>query len=140
MWDQLRSFYVARRRWYELYALFVSLGDLPAALETLLTHDLMPAMDKRAVESILHFSLAESLLSVWGLIESSTESDKDILQEILSTPLETTAKQWLHVFIMFESFKEQEEPRSISLPMVSNMLRDFSCLLVRFPPDSLSRS
>lgn len=141
MWDQLQSFYVARRRWYELYALFVSLGELPAALDTLFTHDLMPAMDKGVVESILHFSLAESLLAVWGLVEPSTElTEKHILETILSTPLEPTSKQWLSIFILFESFKEQEEERSLSLPGVSNMLRDFSCLLVRFPPNPLSIS
>lgn len=134
MWDQLRSFYVARRRWYELYALFVSSGDLPAALETLLRHDLTPAMDKRAVESILHFSMTESLLAVWGLIEPNTElTEKDILQGVLSSPLEPTAKQWLSIYILFQSFKEKEGPRSIALPDASDLLKDFSCLLVRFP-------
>lgn len=63
MFDQMRSLYKDRRRWFEYYELSVAVGDLPGAMDTLLTQKLLPVIDKKTSEYILHYTMAETLLS-----------------------------------------------------------------------------
>ncbi|KAJ5669323.1 hypothetical protein N7462_010393 [Penicillium macrosclerotiorum] len=129
MFDQLRSFYATKGRWFEYYESSLAVGDLPAAMDTLLTHKLMPVVDKKTVESILHYTMAELLLAHRGIIENRPELAKDFLESSRSTPLEKTAMHWLTLFDLVD--KIPNEIAAASAKTVSEgLLKDFFCLFV----------
>ncbi|KAJ5127660.1 hypothetical protein N7448_008439 [Penicillium atrosanguineum] len=128
MFDQMRSLYKERHRWFEYYELSVAVGDLPAAMDTLLTQKLLPVIDKKMAESILHYSMAETLLHHRDLVGSRPELDKDLLQSSRSTPLEKTALQWLNVFNSIDEYGEKSTQASFKSLVASPILIDFFCL------------
>lgn len=127
MFDQMRSLYKERRRWFEYYELSVAVGDLPGAMETLLTQKLLPVIDKKLAESILHYSMAETLLHHHGLVESRPELERDLLQSSRSTPLEKTALQWLKIFNSIDEYEEKSAQSSFKSLVASPILVDFFC-------------
>lgn len=133
MWDDLNLFYTTNRKWPEAYELQVFLGDLHAAMNTLLTHDLLRSIDKQAAESILNFAMAETLLARLGLTEKRPELYQDLLRAALSSPMENLAQQWLNLFHLFDSFADKDALRSASQKAIKSPLRDFTSLLVRLP-------
>lgn len=128
MFDQMRSLYKERLRWFEYYELSVALGDLPEAMNTLLTQKLLPVVDKRMAELILHYAMAETLLHHRHLVESRPELEKDLLQSSRSTPLEKTALQWLNIFNSIDEYGAKSAQASFKSLVASPILLDFFCL------------
>lgn len=128
MFDQMRSLYEDRRRWFEYYELSVAVGDLPGAMDTLLTQKLLPVIDKKTAESIFHYTMAETLLCHRGIAESRPELEKDLLQSSRSTPLEKTSLQWLDIFNLIDQFEEKDAQTSFKSLVLSPILTDFFCL------------
>jgi hypothetical protein len=128
MFDQMRSLYKDRRRWFEYYELSVAVGDLPGAMDTLLTQKLLPVVDKKTAECIFHYSMAEILMSYPGLTESRPELEKNLLQSSRSTHLEKTALQWLGVFSLIDAFEEKGAETAFKSLVASPILIDFFCL------------
>ncbi|KAJ5674702.1 uncharacterized protein N7477_004636 [Penicillium maclennaniae] len=128
MFDQMRSLYKERHRWFEYYELSVAVGDLPEAMNTLLTQKLLPVIDKKVAEMILHYSMAETLLNHRHLIDSRPELEKDLLQSSRSTPLEKTALQWLSIFNLIDDYEGKSAQASFKSLGASPILVDFFSL------------
>ncbi|KAJ5166413.1 DNA helicase UvrD-like C-terminal [Penicillium canariense] len=129
MYDQLRSFYNEKGRWYEYYETSVAAGDLPAAMDTMLCHKLMHVLDKKTVETILHYSMVEVLFAHFGIIEGRPELEQDFLKPLRSTPLENPTVQWLTIFELADSLQNQLAPATMKT-LHDGILKDFFCLFV----------
>lgn len=133
MWDDLHSFYTTHRKWSELYELHVSLGDVHAAMSTLMTRNLLHSIDKPATESMFNFAMIETLLARLGLVEKRPELDHGLLQAALKSPMESLAQQWLNFFNLFEASEDKVALESACVKVMLTPLRDLTCLLVRRP-------
>ena len=67
MFDQLRSFYEAKKRYRDLFELCLSIGDLTTALDTVITHSLDSVSDKN-IEKLFNYVVAESIFIRRGFI------------------------------------------------------------------------
>lgn len=133
MWDDLLSFYTINRKWIDVYELHVSLGDLHAAMSTLLARKLLRSVEKQTVEPIFNFVMVQTLLARLDLTEKRPELEKDLLSAALKSPIETLARLWLSLFSLFSSFENEDALISVSRILLNSPLGDFTCLLVWLP-------
>lgn len=130
MWDQMRQLFAASQRWLDYFELSVSIGDLPAAVDTLLAHRLMPVINQETAEITLHFAMTEILLARCGVIGTRLELEKDLVKACRSTPLEKLALQWLEIFDLIDTLQVKGTPASFKVGD-SGLLTDFFSLFVR---------
>lgn len=63
MMDDLCSYYAANDRWLEYYETSLANGDVMAAVDAVITHDLIEKVDAEVFEQALNYAMAESLIS-----------------------------------------------------------------------------
>ena len=97
-------------------------------MNTLLAQKLLPVIDKKMAELVLHYSMAETLLHHRHLVESRSELEQDLLQSSRSTPLEKTALQWLNIFNLIDEYGGKSAQASFKSLVASPILVDFFCL------------
>ncbi|KAJ5519217.1 DNA helicase UvrD-like C-terminal [Penicillium expansum] len=107
MWDQLRALYSSKSRWFEYYDLSVAVGDIPAAISTLLVHKLMPVVDKPVVEKLFNYSMVESN----------------------RLTLEKLGAQWKALLLLMDDFDDIDQPASVK-HLDKGLLKDVFCLFV----------
>lgn len=132
MWDQLRALYSSKSRWFEYYDLSVAVGEIPAAIRTLLVHKLMPVVDKPVVEKLFNYSMVEVLYYHRDLIAGKPERD-GLLKSVKSTCLEKLGAQWKTLLLLIDDFEDVDLPASVK-NLDKGPLRDLFCLFVRFQP------
>lgn len=130
MWDQLRALYSSKSRWFEYYDLSVAVGDIPAAISTLLVHKLMPVVDKPVVEKLFNYSMVEVLHSQRDLIPGKPERD-GLLKSVKSTYLEKLGAQWKSLLLLMDDFDDIDQPASVK-HLDKGLLKDVFCLFVGF--------
>ncbi|OGE51205.1 hypothetical protein PENARI_c014G04055 [Penicillium arizonense] len=126
MWDQLRGLFYTSGRWFEYYELSLAVGDVSAALNTMLQFGLLPAADKQIAQMMFHYAMAEVFYGRNNLPPPIYERDR-ILGSVQSTWLEQLGKQWsdLHKF----GDEIYDEKASMSTTRLQNgLLKDFFCL------------
>ncbi|KGO54138.1 DNA helicase, UvrD-like, C-terminal [Penicillium expansum] len=128
MWDQLRALYSSKSRWFEYYDLSVAVGDIPAAISTLLVHKLMPVVDKPVVEKLFNYSMVEVLHSQRDLIPGKPERD-GLLKSVKSTYLEKLGAQWKSLLLLMDDFDDIDQPASVK-HLDKGLLKDVFCLFV----------
>lgn len=132
MWDQLRALYSSKSRWFEYYDLSVAVGEIPAAISTLLVHKLMPVVDKPVVEKLFNYSMVEVLYAHRDLIPGKPERD-GLLKSVKSTYLEKLGAQWKTLLLLIDDFDDVDLPASVK-NLDKGLLKDIFCLFVRFQP------
>lgn len=130
MTDQLRSFYESKGRWFELYELTVFAGDLFSAMNILLTHKLLPVVDKKIIETLFQYAVTELFFVQRGFVQGKPEGHADLLKASKSTWLERIAQKWQMAFELIKSFEDENAPTSVK-ELEEGLLKDFFCLFVR---------
>jgi hypothetical protein len=128
MWDQLRGLFYTSGRWFEYYELSLAVGDISAALNTILQCGLLPAADKQVAQMIFHYAMAEAFYGRNNIPPPIYERGR-ILGAVQTTWLEDVGKQWsdLHKF----GDDIYDEKASMSTKRLQNgLLKDFFCLYV----------
>ncbi|KAJ5375537.1 DNA helicase UvrD-like C-terminal, partial [Penicillium concentricum] len=128
MWDQLRALYSSKSRWFEYYDLSVAVGDIPAAISTLLIHKLIPVVDKPIVEKLFNYSMVEVLYAHRDIIPGNRERD-GLLKSVKSTYLEKIGAQWKTLLLLIEEFEDMDSPASVK-NLEKGLLKDIFCLFV----------
>ncbi|KUM63621.1 hypothetical protein ACN42_g3458 [Penicillium freii] len=128
MWDQLRALYSSKSRWFEYYDLSVAVGEIPAAISTLLVHKLMPVVDKPVVERLFNYSMVEVLYAHRDLIPVKPERD-GLLKSVKSTYLEKLGAQWKALLLLIDDFDDVDLPASVKT-LDKGLLKDIFCLFV----------
>ncbi|OQD61522.1 hypothetical protein PENPOL_c016G10680 [Penicillium polonicum] len=128
MWDQLRALYSSKSRWFEYYDLSVAVGEIPAAISTLLVHKLMPVVDKPVVERLFNYSMVEVLYAHRDLIPGKPERD-GLLKSVKSTYLEKLGAQWKALLLLIDDFDDVDLPASVKT-LDKGLLKDIFCLFV----------
>ncbi|KAJ5437376.1 Tetratricopeptide-like helical [Penicillium cf. griseofulvum] len=128
MWDQLRALYSSKCRWFEYYDLSVAVGDIPAAISTLLVHKLIPVVDKPVVEKLFNYSMVEDLYAHRDIIQGNSERD-GLLKSVKSTYLEKLGAQWKTLLLLIEDFEDMDLPASVK-NLDKGLLKDIFCLFV----------
>ncbi|KAJ5783861.1 uncharacterized protein N7518_009538 [Penicillium psychrosexuale] len=128
MWDQLRALYSSKSRWFEYYDLSVAVGDIPAAISTLLVHKLIPVVDKPVVEKLFSYSMVEVLYAHRDLIPSKPERD-GLLKSAKSTYLEKLGAQWKSLLLLVDDFEDVDLPASVKT-LDKGLVKDIFCLFV----------
>ncbi|KAJ5504872.1 hypothetical protein N7463_007746 [Penicillium fimorum] len=128
MWDQLCVLYSSKSRWFEYYDLSVAVGDIPAAVSTLLIHKLIPVVDKPVVEKLFNYSMVEVLYADRDIIPSNRERD-GLLKSVKSTYLEKLGTQWKTLLLLIEEFEHMDSPTSVK-NLDKGLLKDIFCLFV----------
>jgi hypothetical protein len=130
MWDQLRAFYSSKSRWFEYYDLSVAVGDIPAAIGTLLVHKLMPVVDKPVVEKLFNYSMVEVLYAHRNLIPAKPERD-GLLKSVKLTYLEKLGAQWRTLLQLIDDLEDTNLSASVK-HLDKGLLKDIFCLFVCF--------
>ncbi|KAJ5822742.1 Tetratricopeptide-like helical [Penicillium robsamsonii] len=128
MWDQLRALYSSKSRWFEYYDLSVAVGDIPAAINTMLVHKLISVVDKPVVEKLFNYSMVEVLYAHRDIIPSNRERD-GLLKSVKSTYLEKLGAQWKTILLLIEEFENMDSPASVK-NLDKGLLKDIFCLFV----------
>ncbi|KAJ6177949.1 hypothetical protein N7519_008410 [Penicillium mononematosum] len=128
MWDQLRALYSSKSRWFEYYDLSVAVGDIPAAIGTLLVHKLMPVVDKPVVEKLFNYSMVEVLYAHRDLIPAKPERD-GLLKSVKLTYLEKLGAQWRTLLQLIDDFEDMDSPASVK-HLDKGLSKDIFCLFV----------
>ncbi|KAJ5545485.1 hypothetical protein N7535_006129 [Penicillium sp. DV-2018c] len=128
MWDQLRSLYKAKSRWYEVHELSVAVGDIPAAISTLVVRKLMPVIDKTALDTLFNYAMTEELYAHAGLLPSSSER-KGLLKLVKPTKLASLADQWRAIFSSLDRLDDPDVPASTK-DLSHGLLKNIFCLFV----------
>ncbi|CAP86579.1 Pc20g12500 [Penicillium rubens Wisconsin 54-1255] len=128
MWDQLRAFYSSKSRWFEYYDLSVAVGDIPAAIGTLLVHKLMPVVDKPVVEKLFNYSMVEVLYAHRNLIPAKPERD-GLLKSVKLTYLEKLGAQWRTLLQLIDDLEDTNLSASVK-HLDKGLLKDIFCLFV----------
>lgn len=134
MWDDLLSFYTFHRKWIDVYELHVSLGNLHAAMSTLLSRKLFNSCrvgGKQTIESVFNFAMVETLLARLDVIEKRPGLEQDLLSAAVKFPIEPLARQWLYLFSLFHSFENEVALIQVTQNLLNSPLGDLTCLLVR---------
>lgn len=131
MIDQLRTFYESKGRWADIYELSVSAGDLLPAINILLTHKLLPVVEKKMLETVFQYAFTGILFAQRGLVKDKSEGDANLLKALKSTSLEKFAQQWQTAFELIRSFEDENAPASMK-QLEEGLLKDLFCLFVRF--------
>ena len=130
MWNQLCTLYSSKSRWFEYYDLSVAVGDIPAAISTLLVHKLMPVVDKPVVEKLFSYSMVEVLYAHRDVISGKPERD-GLLKSVKSTYLEKLGAQWKSVLLLIDDFEDENLPASAKT-LDKGLAKDIFCLFVCF--------
>lgn len=130
MWDQLRALYSSKSRWFEYYDLSVAVGDIPAAISTLLVHKLTPVVDKSVVEKLFNYSMVEVLYAHRDVIPDKPDRN-GLLKSVKSTYLEKLGAQWKALLQLIEDFEDMDLPASVK-NLDKGLLKDAFCLFVCF--------
>ncbi|KAI3103031.1 hypothetical protein CBS147333_7635 [Penicillium roqueforti] len=128
MWNQLCTLYSSKSRWFEYYDLSVAVGDIPAAISTLLVHKLIPVVDKPVVEKLFSYSMVEVLYAHRDLIPSKPERD-GLLKSAKSTYLEKLGAQWKSLLLLVDNFEDVDLPASVKT-LDKGLVKDIFCLFV----------
>jgi hypothetical protein len=128
MWDQLRALYTAKSRWFEYYELSVAVGDIPAAMKTLVVHKLMPVIDRPVLDKLFNYAMAEELYAYADLLPSSPERD-GLLKSIKSTNLESLGAQWKAIFSSLDRLRDPDVSASTK-DLNHGHLKNVFCLFV----------
>ncbi|OQE34898.1 hypothetical protein PENCOP_c015G08976 [Penicillium coprophilum] len=138
MWDQLRALYSSKSRWFEYYDLSVAVGDIPAAINTLLVHKLIPVVDKPIVEKLFNYSMIEVFYAHRDIITGNRERD-GMLKSVKSTYLEKLGVQWKALLQLIGDFEDVESPASVK-NLEKGPLKDIFCLfVVAFEPSVFTK-
>jgi len=129
MWDQLRALYDSKSRWFELFALLMDIGELPAALNTILVHRIFKVVEKPTVEKVFHYTMAEFFYAWLGVIQKNPEWD-NLLNEARSAGLGKLADEWKTPFNLMESFDDPNNTVTVKAFEMAEV-KDFFCLFVR---------
>ncbi|CAG8896595.1 unnamed protein product [Penicillium egyptiacum] len=128
MWDQLLALYSSKSRWFEYYDLSVAVGDIPAAIGTLLVQKLMPVVDKPVVEKLFNYAMVEALYAHRDLIPAKPERD-GLLKSVKTTYLEKLGAQWRTLLLLIDDFEDMDLPASVK-HLDKSLLKDIFCLFV----------
>ncbi|KXG50377.1 Tetratricopeptide-like helical [Penicillium griseofulvum] len=128
MWDQLRALYSSKGRWFEYYDLSVTVGDIPAAISTLLVYKLIPVVDKPVVEKLFNYSMIEVLYAHRDIIPGNPERD-GLLKSVKSTFLEKLGAQWRTLLLLIDDLEDVDSPASVK-NLDKGLLKDVLCLFV----------
>ncbi|KAL1999926.1 hypothetical protein VTN02DRAFT_3799 [Thermoascus thermophilus] len=130
MVDQLVDLYRSKRRYQEIYYIYLEHGQLSMALDIVMTHNLFAVIPTHELETVFHYIQVGDIFSrriiqrVAGIQQIS-----DLRTTFGSTPLADVASQWERAHRIFTSIDNPEEVIEISA-LDDGIIKDFICLFI----------
>jgi hypothetical protein len=128
MWDQLAALYADKCRWFELFTLFMDIGEVSSALTAILTQNLVLVVERPLVEKIFHYAMAELWYNSLNISPNKIQW-LSLLEQIKAAGLEQLSKQWDVPFGLLGSFNNPNNPVTVRT-MEVDVIKDFFCLFV----------
>lgn len=130
MVDQLVDLYRSKRRYQEIYYIYLEHGQLNMALDIVMTHNLFAVIPTHEIETVFHYIQVGDIFSQ-RIIQrvAGTQQISDLRTTFSSTPLADVAWQWETAHRVFTSIDNPEEVIEISA-IDDGITKDFICLFV----------